>query len=318
MNQIRTDLAIEIHEMLTEAATELSGVTVHKEQKHNAQISRVKIETLRAQHQMGKPIGNYITIEFPDVNIAEGEDYENLCRTIAEELTTLLPLQKNSTVLVVGLGNQNITPDALGPSVVSKLMVTRHLLQYIPDQIDEGIRPVCAISPGVLGITGMETGEVIRGVTDKIHPDAVIVVDALAARSMDRISTTIQLCDTGISPGAGVGNNRKALDKSSLGVPVIAVGVPTVIDAATIATDTLQMAAQKEKSNKPFKELAAMDRDEQYTILKEALPETLNGFMVTPKDVDLFVERVAKVVANGINLSLHNNITFQDIAAYTS
>lgn len=321
MNQIRTDLAIEIHEMLTEAATELSGVTVHKEQKHNAHISRVKIESLRAQHQMGKPIGNYITVEFPDVNIAEGEDYENLCRTIAEELVALLPLQKNSTVLVVGLGNQNITPDALGPQVVSKLMVTRHLLQYIPDQIDDGIRPVCAISPGVLGITGMETGEVIRGVTDKIHPDAVIVVDALAARSMDRISTTIQLCDTGISPGAGVGNNRKALDKSSLGVPVIAVGVPTVIDAATIAADTLQMAAQKEsanKSSKLYKELAATDREEQYTILKEALPETLNGFMVTPKDVDLFIERVAKVVANGINLALHKNITFQDIAAYTS
>ncbi len=318
MNQIRTDLAIEVHEMLTETATELSGVTVHKEQKHNARISRVKIETLRAQHQMGKPIGNYITIEFPDVNIAEGEDYENLCRTMAEELSALLPLQKNNTVLVVGLGNQNITPDALGPSVVSKLMVTRHLLQYIPDQIDEGIRPVCAISPGVLGITGMETGEVIRGVTDKIHPDAVIVVDALAARSMDRISTTIQLCDTGISPGAGVGNNRKELNKSSLGVPVIAVGVPTVIDAATIATDTLQLAAQKENSDKLCRELAAMDREEQYTILKEALPESLNGFMVTPKDVDLFIERVAKVVANGINLSLHKNITFQDIAAYTS
>ena len=318
MNQIRTDLAIEVHEMLTETATELSGVTVHKEQKHNARISRVKIETLRAQHQMGKPIGNYITIEFPDVNIAEGEDYENLCRTMAEELSALLPLQKNNTVLVVGLGNQNITPDALGPSVVSKLMVTRHLLQYIPDQIDEGIRPVCAISPGVLGITGMETGEVIRGVTDKIHPDAVIVVDALAARSMDRISTTIQLCDTGISPGAGVGNNRKELNKSSLGVPVIAVGVPTVIDAATIATDTLQLAAQKENSGKLCRELAAMDREEQYTILKEALPESLNGFMVTPKDVDLFIERVAKVVANGINLSLHKNITFQDITAYTS
>ena len=318
MNQIRTDLAIEVHEMLTETAAELSGVTVHKEQKHKARISRVKIETLRAQHQMGKPIGNYITIEFPDVNIAEGEDYENLCRTMAEELSALLPLQKNNTVLVVGLGNQNITPDALGPSVVSRLMVTRHLLQYIPDQIDEGIRPVCAISPGVLGITGMETGEVIRGVTDKIHPDAVIVVDALAARSMDRISTTIQLCDTGISPGAGVGNNRKELNKSSLGVPVIAVGVPTVIDAATIATDTLQLAAQKENSGKLCRELAAMDREEQYTILKEALPESLNGFMVTPKDVDLFIERVAKVVANGINLSLHKNITFQDIAAYTS
>ncbi len=321
MTQIRTDLAIEIHEMLTEAATELSGVTVHKEEKQKALISRVKIDSLRAQTQMGRPIGNYITIEFPDVNIAEGKEYEALCRIVADELSSLLPLKEKSNVLVVGLGNWNITPDALGPSVISKLMVTRHLLEYIPDQIDEGIRPVCAISPGVLGITGMETGEVIRGITDKIRPDAVIVIDALAARSMDRISTTIQLCDTGISPGAGVGNNRKALDKSSLGVPVIAIGVPTVIDAATITADTLQMAADTEKTkenSKLYEVLADIDRDEQYSILKQALPENLNGFIVTPKDIDLFIERVAKVVANGINLSLHKDITFQDIAAYTS
>ncbi len=321
MTQIRTDLAIEIHEMLTEAATELSGVTVHKEEKQKALISRVKIDSLRAQAQMGRPIGNYITIEFPNVNIAEGEEYEALCHVVADELSSLLSLKEKSNVLVVGLGNWNITPDALGPTVVSKLMVTRHLLQYIPDQIDEGIRPVCAISPGVLGITGMETGEVIRGVTDKIRPDAVIVIDALAARSMNRISTTIQLCDTGISPGAGVGNNRKALDKSSLGVPVIAIGVPTVIDAATITADTLQMAAETEKTkenSKLYEALADIDRDEQYSILKQALPENLNGFIVTPKDVDLLIDRVAKVVANGINLSLHKNITFKDIEAYTS
>ncbi len=321
MNQIRTDLAIEIHEMLTEAAKELAGVTVKQEDKAGAHISRVKIESLRAQAQMGKPIGSYITIEFPDLNIAEGAEYEGLCHTVAGELAALLPLREKSSVLVVGLGNWNITPDALGPKVVSRLMVTRHLLQYIPDQIDEGIRPVCAISPGVLGITGMETGEVVRGVTDKIRPDAVIVIDALAARSMDRISTTIQLCDTGISPGAGVGNQRKALDKSSLGVPVIAVGVPTVIDAATITADTLQMAADTEKAkenSKLYEALSDLDRDQQYALLQGALPEALNGFIVTPKDVDLLIDRVAKVVANGINLALHKDITFEDIEAYTS
>ncbi len=321
MKQIRTDLAIEVHEMLMEAANEISGVTVHREDKENVHISRVKIENLTAQRQMGKPVGNYITIEFPGLNIAEGADYENLCRIVAKEIAALLPIKDKSNVLVVGLGNWNITPDALGPKVVSQLMVTRHLLEYIPDQIDEGIRPVCAISPGVLGITGMETGEVVRGVTDKIRPEAVVVIDALAARSMDRVSTTIQICDTGISPGAGVGNQRKALDKSTLGVPVIAVGVPTVIDAATITADTLQMAADTEMAkgnSKLYEALSGLDSEQQYAMLREALPETLSGFIVTPKEVDLLLDRVSKVVANGINLALHKNITFEDIEAYVS
>ncbi|MBE7041365.1 MAG: GPR endopeptidase [Ruminococcaceae bacterium] len=321
MQNVRTDLAIEMHEMLMEAADELSGVTVRQEQKDNVHISRISIESLAAQRKMGKPIGHYITVEFQGVNIAEGEDYEALCRVVAKELSGLLSLKEKSNVLVVGLGNQNITPDALGPQVVSKLMVTRHLLEYIPDQIDEGIRPVCAISPGVLGTTGMETGEIVRGVTDKIRPEAVVVIDALAARSMDRISTTIQICDTGISPGAGVGNKRKALDKSTLGVPVIAIGVPTVIDAATITADTLKLAADTEKAktdSKLYEALSDLDLDEQYEILKNALPDTLAGFMVTPKEVDLLIERVSKVVANGINLALHKNITFSDIDAYIS
>ncbi len=321
MQNIRTDLAIEMHEMLAEAAEELSGVTMRTEKKGGINISRVKIETLKAQRQMGKPIGNYITVEFPDINIAEGEDYESLCRVVAKEIGSLLNLKKKSNILVVGLGNQAITPDALGPMVVSRLMVTRHLLTYIPDQIDEGIRPVCAISPGVLGTTGMETGEVVRGVVDKIRPEAVIVIDALAARSIDRISTTIQICDTGISPGAGVGNQRKALDKSSLGVPVIAVGVPTVVDAATITADTLQMAAETElakEDSKLYEALSDLSRDEQYAMLRQALPDTLGGFMVTPKEVDLLLDRVSKVVANSINFALHQNLTFEDIEAYTA
>ncbi len=321
MQNVRTDLAIEMHEMLMEAASEISGVSVKQETQGDIHISRIGIDTLKAQRQMGKPIGHYITVEFQDVNIAEGEDYEKLCKVVAQELKALLPLKEKSNVLVVGLGNRNITPDALGPQVIEKLMVTRHLLEYIPEEIDDGIRPVCAISPGVLGTTGMETGEIVRGVTDKIKPEAVVVIDALAARSMDRISTTIQICDTGISPGAGVGNKRKALDKSTLGVPVIAVGVPTVIDAATITADTLKMASDNEKAKAEenyFSSLADLDPEEQYAILKDALPDALAGFMVTPKEVDLLIERVSRVVANGINLALHKNITFADIDAYTS
>lgn len=321
MNSVRTDLAIEVHEMLMEAANEISGVTVTQEDKNKMHISRVKIESLKAQAQMGKPIGNYVTIEFPGLDIAGGEDYENICRILADEILALVTLQDKSNVLVVGLGNWNITPDALGPKVIEKIMVTRHLLRYAPDQIDEGIRPVCAISPGVLGITGMETGEVVRGVTDKVRPDMVIVIDALAARSMDRISATIQICDTGISPGSGVGNQRQALDKSNLGIPVIAIGVPTVIDAATITADTLQMASNteaKKENSELYAALSKLDRDQQYAILKEALPETLNSFIVTPKEVDLLIDRVSKVVANGINLALHKDLSFTDIDAYIS
>jgi len=222
----RTDLAIEAHEMLMEAAQELSGVSVQQEDKGGAHIARVSIETLRAQTQMGKPIGRYITVEFPEADLSEGDAYEALCKVVAEELSSLLSLQKNSKILVVGLGNRNITPDALGPKVIEKLVVTRHLFSYMPEVLSDGMRSVCAIAPGVLGLTGMETEEVIRGVVDKVRPDAVIVVDALAARSTARISATVQICDTGISPGAGVGNKRKALDKGSLGVPVIPLAYP--------------------------------------------------------------------------------------------
>ena len=310
---IRTDLAIEVHEMLTEAAEEIAGVSVDEAEDGAVHIARVKIENLAGARKMGKPVGSYVTVEFPSVNIAEGEDYEKLCHTVAKELIALLPLTKESRVLVVGLGNRDITPDALGPKVVEKLMVTRHLFQYVPDVVQEGIRPVCAISPGVLGTTGMETGEIIRGVTDKIRPDAVIVIDALAARSTDRISCTVQLCDTGISPGSGVGNTRKALDKSTLGVPVIAVGVPLVVDAVTVASDAIGLAAEtRQKAG----DLEEMEPEERRAALREALPESLTGFMVTPKEIDLLVERVSKVVANGINFALHKDISFADIEAY--
>lgn len=320
MKQIRTDLAIEMHELLTEAAEELSGVSVHREEKRGTKVSRVKIEDLEAQAKMGRPIGNYITVEFPELNISDGEDYENLCHVLSEELSALLSLGNNSKVLVVGLGNESITPDALGPKVVNRLMVTRHLFTYMPDALSEGIRSVCAIAPGVLGTTGMETGEIIKALVEKIRPDALIAIDALAARSIDRISTTVQLCDTGISPGSGVGNRRKALDRSTLGVPVIAVGVPTVIDAATITTDVLELAASSLSADAENVKAALldMDRDEQYALFRGAVPEALGGFIVTPKDVDLTIDRVSRAVAGGINFALHEGITLADMDAYIS
>ena len=320
MKQIRTDLAIEMHEMLTEAAEELAGVSVDREEKNGTQVSRVHIESLEAQSKMGRPIGTYITVEFPELNVSDGEDYENLCHVIAEELSSLLPLSQNSKVLVVGLGNEGITPDALGPKVIGRLMVTRHLFTYMPEVLSEGIRSVCAIAPGVLGTTGMETGEIIQSLVERVRPDALIAIDALAARSIDRISTTVQLCDTGIAPGSGVGNKRKALDRSALGVPVIAIGVPTVIDAATITADVLAWAADSlsEGAESVKTALAKLDREEQYALFQKAVPEAMGGFIVTPKDVDLTIDRVSRAIAGGINFALHKGISLADMEAYIS
>ncbi len=323
MPNIRTDLASEAYELLAEAAQEIAGVDVCKDKHDSVQITRVEIKTEEAQAKMGKPIGNYITMEIPDTKTADQEEFNSACHALSDEIKKLVNLNEKTNILVVGLGNWNVTPDALGPQVVSKLMVTRHLLEYIPEHVEEGIRPVCAISPGVLGITGMETGEIIRGVVDKIKPDLVIAVDALAARSMNRISTTIQLCDTGIAPGAGVGNKRKALNEETLGIPVIAIGVPTVIDAATITADTLQtvmneMLNSVQKESEFYRQLSSLDRDEQYTLAKEALSSNMKDFIVTPKEVDHMIDKISKIVANGINLALHENINLNDIEAYVS
>ncbi len=315
IHQIRTDLAIEAHEMLMETAEELSGVTLDEKDENGFHVARVKIETEEAARVMGKACGNYITVEFRDKNIAEGADYEALCHVVAGELESLLQLSEDSKILVVGLGNRHITPDALGPRVVGKTVVTRHLFTHMPE-VTSGLRSVCALSPGVLGTTGMETGEVVLGVKEKINPSAIIVIDALAARSVDRISTTVQICDTGLSPGAGVGNQRKSLNRESLGVPVIAVGVPMVVDATTITADCLSMLAEGEEKSSLVASVKSLSSEERYHLLRSSLPDSLNNFIVTPKEVDLLLDRLSAVVANGINLALHKDISLTDIAAF--
>ncbi|MBR2500503.1 MAG: GPR endopeptidase [Clostridia bacterium] len=319
MNYKRTDLALEAHEMLLEAANELSGVTMTEEENDEVKISRIEIKTKEAENAMGKPVGNYITIEIPDVSLTLSESNEKISKAISKELSSLLNLSENSTILVVGLGNRFITPDALGPSVISKLMVTRHLFQYIPEEIDEGLRPVCAVAPGVLGLTGIETVEIIKGITDKIKPDAIIAIDALAARNVKRIVSTIQLADTGISPGAGVGNNRKGLNQEYLSVPVIAIGMPTVIDAATITSDTID--SLKKNMESPLGVIGSishMDEDERYATIKKSLSDELLSFIVTPKNIDSLIDKASTIVAGGINLALHNNITLEDAEAFLS
>ena len=205
----------------------------------------MKIVDERGEKIIGKPIGTYITIESPELIHFDEDTEEKTSRLFSEELSYLINPDSNKTILVVGLGNWNVTPDALGPKVVSKLMITRHLKELMPEQVEEGVSTVCALSPGVLGITGIETGEIILGVASQIKPDVIIAIDALASRKMERVSTTIQLSNTGISPGSGVGNKRMGLNEKLLGVPVIAVGVPTVVDAATMANDTIDLVIDK-------------------------------------------------------------------------
>ncbi len=323
---IRTDLAIEAREMVQEGTKkEVPGVIVDVEKKGDIKITRVKIEKEVGQKAMGKPIGNYITLEIPQIREKEQEFKEDLAQELAKELDAMVhkKINKDATTLVVGLGNWNITPDALGPKVISKLMVTRHLLKHIPDMVDEEITPVCAISPGVLGITGIETSEIIKGIVEKANPDLVIAIDALASRRMERVNTTIQITDTGINPGSGVGNKRKALDKNTLGIPVIAIGVPTVVDATTLANDTIDlmldaMIKEATQGKEFYNMLKEINREEKYMLIRQILHPYVGDLMVTPKEVDLIMDDISLAVANGINIALHPGIGLEDVNRYVN
>ena len=217
-------------------------------------------------------------------------------------------------MLVVGLGNWNITPDSLGPKVVDRIMVTRHLLELIPDKVDERVRSVCAISPGVLGITGIETGEIIRGVIEKINPDVVIAIDALASRRTDRIGVTIQLADTGINPGSGIGNKRMALNKETLGADTIAIGVPTVVYAHTIGRDTLKL--MQDSAPQVVSEANFTSEEQLDIMLSQILSENMGDLVVTPKDVDIMIDNISGIIADGINLAVHNNVSLDEIRTF--
>lgn len=309
MEDIRTDLAIEAHEMCTadsEACEETPGIAVSEYGDKDVYVTEIRVENETGASAIGKPVGRYITIEAPGIKYSE-EVYEKTCLAISREIKKLCNIDQNTKTLVVGLGNDTITPDALGPEVVSGLMVTNHIKTHLADILDESYSSVCAIIPGVLGTTGIETTDIIKGVSDRIKPEIVICVDALAARSAGRISTTFQLSDTGISPGSGVENKRKEINERTVGAKVIAIGVPTVVDAATIASDSIDAALARAG------EFAKEDKRE---IIKKALTENAGNMMVTPKDIDLVIKRAAKTVANGINLALHRDLTFRDIENY--
>ncbi|SHI02120.1 spore protease [Clostridium collagenovorans DSM 3089] len=320
MGSIRTDLAIEAQEMYKEknSVEEIPGTEVKEYRDGAMKVTHVKILDNDGELAMGKPKGDYITIDMPIIVHYDNDSKEEVSRVLSRAMKPLIKLDESMTALVVGLGNWNITPDAIGPKVVSQIMITRHLKQLVPDSIDEEIRPVCAIAPGVLGLTGMETGEVIRGIIEKTKPDLVICVDALASRKTERVNRTIQVSNTGISPGAGVGNKRMELSERTLGIPVLAIGVPTVVDAATLANDTIDLVLEDLIKNATegsefYKMLKEMESSDKEQLMKEVLDPKVGDLMVTPKDVDMIIDSVSKIIAGGINISLQPSLSLEDI-----
>ena len=322
MNQYRTDLALETNELLQQNKESLKGIREEKKQKGELFISKITLTNDETAKKIGKAKGNYTTITFPDPRFLDTELFEQLCNTISAELKELLPKTNTSaSYAVIGLGNRLITSDSLGPSVLNKLLVTRHFHTQQNEQFTKLFHSVCAIAPGVLGITGIETEEIISAICEKTKPGAVICIDALAARSMHRIMKTIQITDTGIRPGAGVGNNRKEISKETLGIPVIAIGVPTVINAATITEDFLNLVADKiyaGDNNQPVKEDRHSDNDTQFSAFFDSVADTLPDFMTTPKEIDILIQKASDLIAYGLNLALHENLTYRDMINFVS
>lgn len=321
---IRTDLAIEIAEMLTKSSDDtIEGVSVKNidTQSDSIYLSWVKIENEKGEEAMGRPIGNYITLESPAIKENDTDSHEKIIELLGDSLVKLLDLTDNSTILVVGLGNWNVTPDALGPKVISKTLVTRHIQDSLPEQIDRSVRPVSAVSPGVMGITGIETAEIIKGISQRVKPDFIIAIDALAARRSSRINATIQISDTGVCPGSGLGNKRMVLNKETMGIPVIAIGVPTVVDAATLVNDTMDnlldaLISQTKTSSEFYSMLTNLDKEEKYQLIREILNPYVGNMFVTPKEVDAVVDRLANIISNSINIALHPGISRDDINRY--
>ncbi len=296
-SSIRTDLALEAQQLYHEKSgkiTEIDGVAAHTKQRRGFTVSTIEILDSHGEKALGKPRGRYVTLELDALLRREQDAFAAACEVLADELRRFLNFPFNSEVLVVGLGNRDITPDAIGPIAVDNLMVTRHLRKHLPEYFGD-FRPVSAMCSGVLGNTGIESGDIIGAVSAAVSPAAVIVIDALASRSTARLCRTIQISDTGIVPGSGVGNARKALNGESLGLPVIALGVPTVVDALTLACDII---GDKKMDETQLGEEAKM--------------------IVTPRDIDKNVRDMGKLLGYGLNLALHDGLAVEDVDMFLS
>ncbi len=296
--KVRTDLALEVRENMEENARECRGVSVDEEYKEESElkITKVVIETMNGAKAMGKPVGTYVTLEAPAMILPDEDYHEEISGELARQLKQIIPgLEGELSVMVVGLGNRDVTADALGPNVVDNLTITRHMMkEYGKAAFDKKkVHMVSGLVPGVMAKTGMESQEIIKGVVEKTKPDVVIVVDALAARSTRRLNRTIQLTNTGIHPGSGVGNHRNAITEEALGVPVIAIGVPTVVDAATIVGDAFEKM-MRQAGEEPF------DIQDE---LMAGLGELYNMY-VTGKDVDYEIKQISHIICDALNSAL--------------
>ena len=286
---VRTDLALEEKELWQQSAdeqTELSGVRAREYTRHGVKTTLVRILDAEGERQLHKPAGTYLTLELTALARHEKDAFERSVGALTEELRRLV--KGCGSVLVAGLGNDAVTPDAIGPQTLRNLIVTRHLKKAGGAGLD-GFRCVSAVQPGVLGTTGLESVELVRGAAEHAAPDLILVVDALAARDPERVCTTVQLADTGIVPGSGVGNHCNGINEEALGVPVIAIGVPTVVDAATIVNDTMEHL---------------IDTKERRQSLREQISPQLNTMFVTPKDIDETIKRVSYTISEGLNIAL--------------
>lgn len=297
--QIRTDLALEAHESIT-SHSPVHGVEVQEEhhKNSNTQITRVFITTKNGARAIGKPMGRYITIEAPNMAQADEGYHREISKELSRQLQYMLPdLKKEKSILVVGLGNRDVTADALGPDVIDNLRITRHILQEYGKAAynTEHVHSVSSLAPGVMAKNGMETAEIIKGVIEQTKPDFMLVIDALAARNIRRLNTTIQLTDTGILPGSGVGNHRNALTCETLGIPVIAIGVPTVVDAATIVRSALDLLGSSS---------ALFDPDEPDV---QKTFQDLNNMYVTAKDIDATIKRLSYTISEALNMTFELN-----------
>ena len=310
MYNFRTDLALERRDIYQKknSLKEIDGIESTEEQiNDNIKVSRVKITNQNGEKAIGKPIGNYITIDVKKLKVATDEDIQKTAETLTNELKKIIDMHtdKQGDILIVGLGNIYVTPDALGPKVINEIDVTRHIIKYLPQYVEEGTRPVSAISPGVLGTTGIETVEILKGIVENTKPKLLIVIDALASRSIERISSTIQISDTGIVPGAGVGNTRQEISQGSLGIPVVAIGIPTVVELATLVSDGIDIfidrLQEKAESNEYLNKL---QQEDKYEEVKEALNVGEYNMIVTPKEIDDLIENMKDVVARGINYAV--------------
>lgn len=352
---VRTDLALEAHEMARQKrgdGSDVPGVQMDEYEQNGITVSWITISDQQGSEELGKKPGKYLTIEVPGLRSKDSELQDRVAATFAKEFERYLEqlnVDPNAKILIIGLGNRRVTADALGPTVVNNILVTRHLFELMPEQVEEGYRPVSAISPGVLGTTGIETSEIVFGVVEHTQPDLVIAIDSLASKALQRVNTTIQIADNGISPGSGIGNKRKALTQETLGVPVIAIGIPTVVDAVTIAHDTIdyvlanvnrEMTQTKPKNpldplNRPnVKELQSQEvspetrskmmgmigtlsDEEKRQLIHEVLSPLGQNLIVTPKEVDTFIEEIGNLLANGLNSALHRSIDMGNVQAYT-